>query len=110
MEVQSYRVILAAAGITFYTILALFPGIAALVALYGLFADPATISAHLDNFTGVLPQGATDVVRDELNRVASQGASTLGVTALAYAPPDPTPASCSPPSRSRSSGRAPRRR
>ena len=43
------RVILVAAGVTFYLILALFPAIAALVALYGLFADPTTITSHLDS-------------------------------------------------------------
>src|SRR5262249_54941596 len=40
------RVIAIAAGVTFYSILALFPAIAALVSLYGLFADPATIASH----------------------------------------------------------------
>ena len=30
-----------AAGITFYALFALFPGIAALVSLYGLYANPA---------------------------------------------------------------------
>jgi hypothetical protein len=38
------RVIVVAAGVTFYSVLALFPAIAALVALYGLFADPSTIN------------------------------------------------------------------
>jgi hypothetical protein len=42
------RLLLVGAGVTFYIILALFPAIAALVALYGVFADPTTISSHLD--------------------------------------------------------------
>jgi membrane protein len=78
-NISSHRVILVAAGITFYSILALFPAIAALVALYGLFADPATIAGHLDQLSGFAPGGATDVLRDQLNRLAAQGASTLGV-------------------------------
>ena len=32
-----------AAGVTYYTLLAIFPALAALVSIYGLFADPATI-------------------------------------------------------------------
>jgi membrane protein len=36
------RVIVVAAGVTFYSVLALFPAIAALVAVYGFFADPTT--------------------------------------------------------------------
>jgi len=76
---SKHRVILIAAGITFYSILALFPAIAALVAVYGLFSDPATIAGHLDQLSGFAPEGATDVLRDQLNRLASQGGSTLGV-------------------------------
>jgi len=76
---SKHRVILIAAGITFYSILALFPAIAALVAVYGLFADPATIAGHLDQLSGFAPEGATDVLRDQLNRLAAQGGSTLGV-------------------------------
>jgi membrane protein len=74
------RVIVVAAGVTFYSILAVFPAIAALVALYGLFADPATITSHLDSIAGVVPGGAIEVLRDQITRVASQGRTTLGVT------------------------------
>jgi membrane protein len=78
-NVPEHRVIALAAGVTFYALLALFPAVAALVALYGLFADPATISGRLDSIAGFLPGGAIDVIRDELTRVAQQGNSTLGV-------------------------------
>jgi membrane protein len=74
------RVIVVAAGVTFYSILAVFPALAALVALYGLFADPATITSHLVSIAGVVPGGAIEVIRDQITRVASQGRTTLGVT------------------------------
>jgi membrane protein len=77
------RVIVVAAGVTFYTVLALFPAIAALVALYGLFADPTTITSHLENIAGLVPAGAIEVIRDQITRVASQGRTTLGLTFLA---------------------------
>jgi membrane protein len=32
-----------AAGVTYYALLALFPGVAAVVSIYGLFADPSSI-------------------------------------------------------------------
>jgi membrane protein len=41
---------------TYYSILAIFPAIAALVALYGLFADPATIAKHLDQAAAFRPE------------------------------------------------------
>jgi membrane protein len=74
------RLIVVAAGVTFYSVLALFPAIAALVALYGLFADPTTITSHLDNIAGLVPGGAIEVIRDQITRVASQGSTTLGLT------------------------------
>ena len=37
------RILANAAAVTFYALLALFPAIAALVSIYGLFADPASI-------------------------------------------------------------------
>ena len=77
------RVIVVAAGVTFYSVLALFPAIAALVAVYGFFADPTTIASHLDGIGGFVPGGAIEVIRDQITRVASQGRATLGLTFLA---------------------------
>src|ERR1051325_7193365 len=45
------RVLANAAAVAFYALLALFPGIAALVSIYGLFADPATITQQLDSIS-----------------------------------------------------------
>jgi membrane protein len=74
------RILANAAAVTFYTLLALFPGIAALVSIYGLFADPITIATQLDALAGILPSGAVDVIRDQLMRLTSQGSTTLGVS------------------------------
>jgi membrane protein len=79
-NISTHRVLAIAAGVTFYSILAIFPAIAALISLYGLFADPGTIAAQLDRVAGVLPGGAIDVLREQMTRVASQGGGTLGFT------------------------------
>jgi len=81
-NVSEYRILAIAAGVTFYALLAIFPGIAALVALYGLFADPSTISKHLTDLSGVLPGGATDVIGDQLQRLSHQGGARLGFAFL----------------------------
>jgi len=73
------RILANAAAVVFYALLALFPAIGALVSIYGLFSDPHSIAAHLDSMAGVLPGGAIDVIRDQLTRVSSQGATSLGV-------------------------------
>jgi membrane protein len=74
------RILANAAAVTFYALLALFPGIAALVSIYGLFADPSTIAGQLDSLGGVLPGGAIDVIRDQLTRLTAQGRATLGIS------------------------------
>ncbi len=79
-NIGEHRIVAIAAGVTFYTILAIFPALAALVALYGLFADPATIARQLDSLSGVLPGGAVQVIGDQLHRLTSQQNGTLGIT------------------------------
>jgi hypothetical protein len=79
-NISKDRVITIAAGVTCYSLLAVFPAIAALVAIYGLFADPAIISRNLDSLSGLLPEGAIDVISDQMARIASRGNGTLGLT------------------------------
>src|SRR5438874_9576761 len=74
------RILANAAAVTFYALLALFPAIAALVSIYGFFADPASIQEQHDSMSGVLPGGALDVIRDQLNRLIAQPRGTLGVS------------------------------
>jgi membrane protein len=81
-NVPEHRIVSIAAGVAFYVLLAIFPGIAALVALYGLFSDPSMISRHLDSLAGLLPGGATDVIGEQLGRLTAQPNSTLGFAFL----------------------------
>jgi len=76
------RILANAAAVTFYALLALFPGIAAVVSIYALFSNPQSITQHLDTLSGVLPGGAIDVVRDQLNRLTAQPQGKLGISFL----------------------------
>ncbi len=71
------RVLLVAAGVTFYLLLALFPALAAFVSLYGLFADPASIAQQMDALHGVLPAEGLTMLTDQLNSLASGGQQSL---------------------------------
>ncbi|HEY8613531.1 MAG TPA: YihY/virulence factor BrkB family protein [Roseomonas sp.] len=77
-QVSEDRLLTEAAGITFYALLALFPALSALVSLYGLFADPADISAHLATLAGVIPGGGMEIIEEQVRRVSEQGSGTLG--------------------------------
>jgi len=81
-NIQNDRVLLAAAGVTYYGLLALFPATAAIVSLYGLFADASTINEHLSLVSGFLPEGGLQVVGDQVKRIAANGQRTLGLTFL----------------------------
>jgi membrane protein len=79
-DVGDHRILALAAGTTYYSLLAIFPALAALVAIYGLFSDTGTIAKHLDEVSGFVPSGAIDVAREQLTRVVSKGNQTLGLT------------------------------
>ncbi len=71
-----------AAGVAFYVLLGVFPGISAFVSLYGLFFDPAGVNQQLDVLTGVLPSDALQILREQVTRIA--GAPSPGLS-LAFA-------------------------
>jgi membrane protein len=73
------RIALVSAGVTFYLLLSIFPGIAALISIYGLFANPTDIAGNLDTLANVAPGGAIDLLHEEMTRLASKGGTTLGV-------------------------------
>jgi membrane protein len=79
-NIAEHRILSLAAGMTYYSILAIFPALAALVAIYGLFSDPTSMAKHLDQISGFVPGGAVDVAREQLTRVAAKGHQTLGFT------------------------------
>jgi len=79
-NVSDHRILALAAGMTYYSLLAIFPALAALVAIYGLFSDPGSIARHLDQVSGSVPGGAIEVAREQLTRVATKGNQTLGLT------------------------------
>ncbi|GJD78893.1 MULTISPECIES: YihY/virulence factor BrkB family protein [Methylobacteriaceae] len=81
-EFGNDRILLVAAGVTFYAILALFPAVAALVSIYGAVADPSTINTHLNELRGILPDGAIDIVGGQVQRLTATGDTALGLTAI----------------------------
>jgi membrane protein len=63
---------LIAAGVAFFFLLGLFPGLGAMVSIYGWLADPATVAGHVDELAKVLPAEAADIVHSQIDKVAGQ--------------------------------------
>jgi len=81
-EVSDDRVLTEAAGITFFALLALFPAIGALISIYGLFAEPATINDHMATLSGIIPGGGLEIITDQVKRITAKGNGTLGFGAI----------------------------
>ena len=79
-EIGNDHVLLIAAGVTFYGLLALVPALTALVSVYGLFADPAALDRHVGLLEGLVPADGLELVREQLRRLTEQGQTKLGVT------------------------------
>jgi membrane protein len=77
------RITTISGGVTFFVLLALFPGLAGLISLYGLFADSGTVAQHLDSLAGVLPEGGMQILREELQQLTSQPPQKLGFATVA---------------------------
>jgi membrane protein len=87
-EVADDRVGTVAAGTTFFLLLAIFPALAAMVSLYGLAADPITISEHVADVKGYVPSAVIDMLGNELKRLTENRGTALGfgfVSGLAVA-------------------------
>ncbi|MBI1620306.1 YihY/virulence factor BrkB family protein [Aquamicrobium sp. cd-1] len=76
-EVSADRIMLTAAGVTFYLLLALFPALTAFVSIYGFVSDPATVAQHLTLLDGVLPSGGVELIETQLQSLARQDPSAL---------------------------------
>lgn len=78
-SISRNRVPLIAAGTAFYLLLAIFPAIAALVSIYGLFADPSTIQAHIDLLRGVVPVEGMEIIERQLATFTEQDTGSFGL-------------------------------
>jgi membrane protein len=72
------RILSTSGSVAFFTLLAVFPGIAAIVSLYGLFADASTVGKHLGLLSGFLPGGVLQLIGEQITLISNQGKETLG--------------------------------
>lgn len=80
-EIGSDHVTLVSAGLAMYALLAVFPGLAAAVAIYGIFASPAQVLEHMQAFSGILPPGTWDIFKTQLQTISSQAQGSLTLAA-----------------------------
>lgn len=86
-EIAKDHVGIIAAGIAFYALLSIFPAIAALVAIAGLFLDRADINDTMAVVSGILPSEAANIIHEQLVKVSegTLGASLVAIFGLGFA-------------------------
>jgi membrane protein len=78
-ESKKDQVPLLAAGVAFYSFMALFPAMIAAITLYGLVADPATVSRQADKLTSAMPSDAAGIVTRQMKALADSPHQSLGL-------------------------------
>lgn len=70
-QIDEQNLSLISAGIAFFGMLAIFPGLAALIAIFGLWSDPVVIQEQLSLLQGIVPEEIFTLLNDQLTRVLS---------------------------------------
>jgi membrane protein len=78
-QVTRGRATLMAGGVAFYGFLALFPSLFALLAVYGLVANPHDVEEHMNGLGRLLPRQVREAMQTELLEQVRASAGTLGL-------------------------------
>jgi membrane protein len=70
------------AGTAFFGFLSLFPAVATVVLVFGLFADRAALAATIDAFKYVLPGQVLEIMREQMTILIAQPPATIGLGLL----------------------------
>jgi membrane protein len=81
-EVKADNVVLLGAGVAFFALLALVPGLIALVSVYGLVADPSDVDRQVSDLLAAAPTEVRDLVSEQLRSVTESSDRGLGLTAI----------------------------
>jgi membrane protein len=73
---------LLAAGVAFWAMLSIFPALLALIALYGLIADPQDVAKGVGDALGAVSADAKSIITGQLDQVAGAKQQSLGVGLL----------------------------
>jgi membrane protein len=82
VELKKDHISIVSAALAFYGVLAIFPGLIAIVSIYGLFLDPAQIEEQVAPIVRVMPGSAAQLVTGQLHDLVEAGGSGLGLSLL----------------------------
>ncbi|MET0544949.1 MAG: YihY/virulence factor BrkB family protein [Caulobacterales bacterium] len=80
MAVNRDQIGFTAAGVAFYALLSIFPGMAALISLWGLAADPSQMVHQLILLGRLLPHDTVQLISDQAHQIATADRGAIGVS------------------------------
>ena len=80
-EISEANLFLIAGGVTYAILLALFPGLAALVSLYGLVLDASQIEKQVGTLSEILPAETQQLLVEQLHKLVEASSGALGIGA-----------------------------
>jgi membrane protein len=66
-------------GVAFFGFLAIFPGLIALISIYGLVASPETVTQEIEDLSTQLPDEAAQLIGEQLTSIAANSGRALTV-------------------------------
>ena len=72
-QISQDNVSIVAAGVAFYAVLALFPALAAIVSLYGLFTEASDIQQQIASLSSFLPLDTQTLIQEQLTTISTSG-------------------------------------
>src|ERR1700722_1966986 len=80
-ELSDNNIFLVAGGVTYALLLALFPGLAALVSIYGLLLNPSQVETQIAALSHILPPETTQMIGDQLQKLVTASSGSLSISA-----------------------------
>jgi membrane protein len=76
---RDHQLSLIGAGVAFFGLLSIAPGLVAVVSIYGLLASPADMSRRISELSGAMPAEARQLLTDQLEQIVRSSSTGLGV-------------------------------
>ncbi|MGR3484580.1 MAG: YihY/virulence factor BrkB family protein [Paracoccaceae bacterium] len=81
-QIDRKNIGLIAAGVAFYAMFSLFPALAALIAIFGLLADPGVVGDTFETMSGLVPEPAMELLEGQLNALLLAPPDALGFATI----------------------------
>jgi membrane protein len=81
-QIREDNVVLMAAGVAFFALLALVPALVAFVSLYGIVADPADVERHVNDMLAAAPADVREMIQAQLDAAVDRSPTAATLSAV----------------------------